>query len=161
VDWVDDPDSRVRIVRTAVEDLSGVARLMADSSVVRFLGVGVVSTLAYAALYLALRGPLGAEGSNLAALAATGLGNTAANRRVTFGVRGRGGLVWHYVGGAVVFVLAVVLTSGALAVVPDSGRAVELGVLVVASLAATVLRYVALRGWVFGARWRGRRTAGL
>ncbi len=27
VDWVDDPDSRVRIVQTAVEDLRGVARL--------------------------------------------------------------------------------------------------------------------------------------
>jgi hypothetical protein len=27
VDWVDDPDSRVRIVRTAVDDLRGIARL--------------------------------------------------------------------------------------------------------------------------------------
>ena len=27
VDWVDDPDSRVDIVRTAIEDLRGVARL--------------------------------------------------------------------------------------------------------------------------------------
>ena len=29
VDWVDDPDSRVDIVRTAIEDLRGVARLVA------------------------------------------------------------------------------------------------------------------------------------
>ena len=29
VDWVDDPDSRVRIVRTALDDLRGVARLAA------------------------------------------------------------------------------------------------------------------------------------
>ena len=27
VDWVDDPDSRVDIVRTALDDLRGVARL--------------------------------------------------------------------------------------------------------------------------------------
>jgi hypothetical protein len=30
VDWTDDPDSRVRIVRTALEDLRGVARLLAE-----------------------------------------------------------------------------------------------------------------------------------
>ena len=28
VDWVDDPDSRVEIVRTAADDLKGIARLM-------------------------------------------------------------------------------------------------------------------------------------
>jgi len=27
VDWTDDPDSRVAIMRTAIEDLRGVARL--------------------------------------------------------------------------------------------------------------------------------------
>src|SRR5215208_6709542 len=32
VDWVDDPDSRVDIVKTAVEDLKGVARLLAATS---------------------------------------------------------------------------------------------------------------------------------
>ena len=36
VDWVDDPDSRVAIARTAVEDLRGVARLLAASHIVRF-----------------------------------------------------------------------------------------------------------------------------
>ena len=53
VDWVDDPDSRVDIVRTAIEDLRGVARLAAAGPVVRFMGVGVLSTIAYAVLYLA------------------------------------------------------------------------------------------------------------
>src|SRR4051794_36306788 len=48
VDWIDDPDSRVRIVRTAIEDLLGVARLMAGSPVARFMGIGVVSTAVYA-----------------------------------------------------------------------------------------------------------------
>src|SRR4029453_9722528 len=47
VDWVDDPDSRVDIVRTAIEDLRGVARLAAAGPVVRFMGVGVLSTMAY------------------------------------------------------------------------------------------------------------------
>ena len=48
VDWVDDPDSRVDIVRTAIEDLRGVARLAAAGPVARFMGVGVLSTIAYA-----------------------------------------------------------------------------------------------------------------
>ena len=42
VDWVDDPDSRVDIVRTALEDLRGVARLLAAGPVARFMGVGVL-----------------------------------------------------------------------------------------------------------------------
>jgi glycosyltransferase involved in cell wall biosynthesis len=160
VDWVDDPDSRVKIVRTAVEDLMGVARLIASSSVVRFMGVGVVSTLAYALLYLPLRGVLGAVAANAVALALTAVGNTAANRRLTFGVRGRDDLARHHVRGAVVFVLTLALTNGALLVLhgldAEPARAVELAVLVVASLAATVTRYIALRTWVFTRRRRPR-----
>ena len=38
VDWVDDPDSRVDIVRTAMEDLRGVARLAAAGPVVALHG---------------------------------------------------------------------------------------------------------------------------
>src|SRR5262249_53157435 len=44
VDWVDDPDSRVKIVRTALDDLRGVARLLLATSVARFAAVGLVST---------------------------------------------------------------------------------------------------------------------
>jgi putative flippase GtrA len=155
VDWVDDPDSRVDIVRTAIEDLKGVARLAADSRVARFMSVGVASTVAYALLFLALRGPLGAGAANAVALAITAVGNTAANRRVTFGLRGRAGLVRQHVLGALVFVLTLGLTSGALAVLHDLAasppRGVELAVLIAASTAATVTRFVALRAWVFNA----------
>src|SRR5919198_3730625 len=93
VDWVDDPDSRVDIAATALADLRGVARLLATGPVARFLGIGVLSTLAYALLFLGLRGPLGAAGANALALAVTAVGNTAANRALTFGVRGRAGLL--------------------------------------------------------------------
>ena len=164
VDWIDDPDSRVSIVRTAVDDLRGVARLMADTPVARFMGVGVLSTIAYVLLFLALRGPLGAAGANAFALAVTAIGNTAANRRVTFGIRGRAGLVRHHVRGALVFVLTLALTNGALLVLHGvdaaPAQAVELAVLVVAGLAATVTRYIAMRTWVFAhARQRRRRMA--
>ena len=79
----------------------------------------------------------------------TAVGNTAANRRFTFGLRGRDALVRHHVRGALVFVLTLALTNGALLVLHglDStpARGVELGVLVAASLTATITRYVALR----------------
>jgi glycosyltransferase involved in cell wall biosynthesis len=159
VDWVDDPDSRVEIVRTAVADLKGVARLLATGPVARFMGIGVLSTLAYALLFLLLRSPLGADGANAVALALTAVGNTAANRRLTFGIRGRAGLIRQHLAGVLVFVLTLGLTSGALAVlhglVARPPRALELAVLIVASTAATVTRYVALRSWVFA---RARRT---
>ena len=162
VDWVDDPDSRVAIVRTAVDDLRGVARLMAAGPIARFMGIGVLSTLAYALLFLVLRSPLGAAGANGLALALTAIGNTAANRRLTFGVRGRAGLLRQHAMGALVFVLTLGLTSGALAVLhgldASPARPVELGVLIAASTAATVTRYVALKTWVFAgtSRWLHR-----
>src|SRR3954447_20414547 len=148
VDWIDDPDSRVQIVRTAIDDLKGVARLAAATQVVRFMCVGVASTIAYALLFLLLRGPLGAGTANAVALALTAVGNTAANRRLTFGLRGRHGLLRQHVLGAAVFVLALGLTSSALAVLhgldPAPARGVELAVLILASTAATVTRFVAL-----------------
>ncbi|MDA0174315.1 bifunctional glycosyltransferase family 2/GtrA family protein [Solirubrobacter taibaiensis] len=158
VDWVDDPDSRVHIVQTAVTDLKGVARLLVAGTVARFMAVGVASTLAYALLYLVLHPLVGAVAANILGLAITAVANTAANRRFTFGVEGREGLVRHHVRGGVVFVLTVLLTTGALAVLhgldATPARWVELAVLVAASLTATITRYVALRTWVFARRQR-------
>ena len=163
VDWVDDPDSRVDIVRTAIDDLRGVARQAMAGPVARFMAVGVASTIAYAALYLALHGALGAGGANAVALAVTAVANTAANRRVTFGVRGRSGVVRHHARGALVYVLTLGLTSASLAslhrIDARPPRAVELAVLVVAGALATVSRYIALRSWVFAAARRRRRVA--
>jgi putative flippase GtrA len=159
VDWIDDPDSRVRIVRTALDDLRGVARLAAASPIARFACVGVASTIAYAILFVLLRGPLGPGAANALALAATAVANTAANRRFTFGVRGRAGLLRQHALGALVYVLTLGLTSGALLVLhglrAEPSRPLELAVLIAASVTATVTRYVALRTLVFA---RARRT---
>ena len=160
VDWVDDSDSRVDIVSTALTDLRGVLRLRFDSPLPRFLAIGVASTLAYATLFLLLTTTgLGAAVANALALALTAAANTQANRRWAFGVRGRDGLCRQHAAGALVYLLALGLTDGALAVlhgmVDRPGRLLEVGVLVVASLVATACRYVALRTWVFA---RGRRS---
>ena len=48
--------------------------------------VGVACTAAYAVLFLLLRTVAGAQPANLLALLLTAIGNTAANRRLTFGV---------------------------------------------------------------------------
>ena len=126
VDWIDDPSSSVRLVRTAVDDLRGVGRLVLASHVTRFLGIGLLSTIAHALLFLALLGGVGAAAANALALALTAVANTAANRRLTFGVRGSGALARHHLQGLAVFGLALGLTSGALWVLhridPVAGR---------------------------------------
>ncbi|HWF54841.1 MAG TPA: dolichyl-phosphate beta-glucosyltransferase [Solirubrobacteraceae bacterium] len=153
VDWVDDPDSRVDIVSTALEDLRGVARLRMATPVFRFLAIGVVSTIAYALLYLLLRNPLGSAGANALALALTAVANTQANRHFTFEVRGRRGLLRQHAAGGLVYVLALALTAAALAVLhavnPHPASVLEVTVLVAASAFATITRWVALRTWVF------------
>ncbi|MDT5265259.1 MAG: hypothetical protein QOI90_1885 [Mycobacterium sp.] len=184
VDWVDDPDSRVDIVATAAADLKGVGRLLrgfASGSipvnaiaaqlgssrrsaapgslfrqVVRFGAVGVASTAAYLVLFVLLQGWIGAQAANLVALLLTAIGNTAVNRRFTFGVAGGGKAMRHHVEGLIVFAIALAITSGALAVlngvVDHPHRLLEITVLVAANLVATAVRFVLLRGWVFHPR---------
>ena len=74
-----------------------MARLWAASPIVRFMGIGIVSTLAYGLLLVALRSPLGVQAANAAALAVTAVANTQANRRLTFGIVGRPRLLRHHV----------------------------------------------------------------
>jgi putative flippase GtrA len=184
VDWVDDPDSRVDIVATAVADLRGIVRLgralasgrlpLGDlraqlgraplepkgenlprgltRQLVRFAAVGLASTLAYVALFVVLQPGVGGQAANLIALLVTAVANTAANRRFTFGVRGRAKRSTHQAQGLVVFALGLGLTSGSLALLHASGvtaRTTEALVLVSANLLATLLRFLLLRTWVF------------
>lgn len=188
VDWVDDPDSTVHIVRTATDDLRGVwrvgralttgslpldrlARPFGDDprdreitdvprglarQLVGFCVVGGLSTLFYLLLYSGFRQFGGSQAANALALLLSALANTAANRRLTFGVRGRGGAVRHLAQGLVVFAIGLALTSGSLAALnaatTSPAHSTEIAVLVVANLAATVLRFLLFRAWVFADR---------
>ncbi|WP_432022977.1 glycosyltransferase [Streptomyces parvus] len=188
VDWIDDPDSTVHIVRTATEDLKGVwrvgralavgalpldrlARPFGDDprdraltgverglarQLIGFCAVGVLSTLFYLALYSLFRLGAGPQVANGGALLVSAVANTAANRRLTFGVRGRSGAVRHQAQGLVVFAIGLALTSGSLAALGAASgspaHGTELAVLITANLAATVLRFLLLRAWVFPAR---------
>jgi putative flippase GtrA len=189
VDWIDDTDSRVDIVATALADLRGIARLgygllrgtikvpaLRDSAagafgaagyprgrsgrgelgwqIAGFTAIGVASTLAYLLLFLLLRAVMPAQAANALSLLVTAIANTAANRRLTFGIRGRAQAARHQLKGLTAFALGLALTSGALAglhaAAPGAGRGTEVAVLVVANLIATVLRFVLFRSWVFG-----------
>lgn len=184
VDWIDDADSRVRVLSTALGDLRGIVRLgtalargavavpvlrgpsppgataagpagraLLVSQLARFVVIGVASTAAYVLLYLLLRDVLGAQPANAISLLITAVANTAANRRFTFGIRGRAHAARHQVRGLIAFGITLALTSGALgalrAAVPQAGRATEVAVLVLANLIATIVRFGLYRGWVF------------
>jgi putative flippase GtrA len=127
-----------------------------ERPIVRFAGIGVLSTIVYALLYLVLRAPLGPDGANALALAVTAVANTQANRYFTFGIRGGAGLVRQHCAGALVYVLALAITMAALGglrrVDPHPGSLTEVSVLVVASVVATITRFLALRTWVFARR---------
>ncbi|WP_432540408.1 bifunctional glycosyltransferase family 2/GtrA family protein [Kineococcus sp. SYSU DK002] len=195
VDWVDDPDSRVDVVATALADLRGIRRLAgaiatgrlplkqvrADlgrgpqpaqvagvptslaGQLTRFVGVGITSTVAYAVLYLLFQEFTGAQAANFLALLVTAVGNTALNRRLTFGVRGARGAARHQAQGLFVFLLGWAITSGSLWLLhsaePGAHRGAELAVLTVANLAATVVRFLLLRTWVFADRRHHRPGA--
>jgi putative flippase GtrA len=153
VDWVDDTDSRVRLLATATADVRGIVRLGGGTRLVRFAAIGAASTLAYVLLYLALRGTLGAQAANALSLLVTAVANTAVNRRFTFGITGRRHAVRHQWRGLLAFGAGLLLTSAALAALhalsARPGRTAEVAVLLAASLAATGVRFVLYQSWVF------------
>ena len=194
VDWIDDTDSRVKLLATAAGDLRGIVRLgtrlargtirvpaLGDPSppgvsrqagrvgprsrlagqLARFMVVGVASTVAYVLLFLLLRGAIGAQGANAVSLLVTAVANTAVNRRVTFGIRGRAQAGRHQVRGLIAFGIGLAFTSGALALLhhadPRPGRAAEVSVLVAANVLATLVRFGLYRSWVFQGSTRGGR----
>ncbi len=154
VDWTDDPDSRVDVIPTAIEDLRGVWRL--SDQLRSFLVIGVLSTLACIACYAAFRLALPATLANALSQLLTALGNTAANRRFTFDGSGNGVAARDHLGGLTAFGLALGLTTSAIAglhlVAPGASRLTELAVLVVANLMATVVRFMLLRTFIAPAR---------
>jgi putative flippase GtrA len=176
VDWVDDADSRVDVVGTAAADLRGIWRMLrrvatgratiarstTDSvetfdadlggQLARFASIGVVSTIVFAVLFVALSGPLGRYGADVVALMLCSVANTAANRRLTFSLRGRSGRARHYLAGSVLAALPLALTLITLLTLRAAGTTslvTALVALAAINAVATVMRFVLLRSWVF------------
>ncbi|GGL06681.1 glycosyl transferase [Curtobacterium luteum] len=186
VDWVDDVNSSVHIASTATEDLKGMWRVSRGlatgripiapvydaigrrpftpphvgivGQVLRFGAIGVLSTIAFAVLYALFRPAIGAQTADFLALLLTAIGNTALNRRFTFGVKGRAGAGMHHVQGLVVFGIAWAITAGSLVVLhaaaPGASHGTEIVVLTGANLLATLVRFVLFKAWVFRSRRR-------
>jgi putative flippase GtrA len=180
VDWVDDPDSRVDVVSTAKADLMGVLRMVLhprratltetrrgsapddaqvdgalSGQLARFVSIGIVSTVVFAALFVLLERPLGSVGADVVALLVCSIANTAANRRLTFALRGRAGRSRHYRIGIALGLVPLVLTLLSLAVLDAAGVASLAAIaaaLTAASAAGALVRFVLLRSWAFGDR---------
>ena len=103
---------RRQLGRAPLEPATPGVPLGITRQVVRFAAIGVISTLAYLCCFLVLRTVTGAQAANFLALALTAIGNTAANRRLTFGIRGRTGAVRHQFQGFGIFLLGLAITSG-------------------------------------------------
>jgi putative flippase GtrA len=174
VDWVDDPDTRVRIVETATTDLRGVWRMWRawargrgtfdtkgtaashpaslGEELVRFASIGVVSTVVFAALFSALVGPLGPALADIVSLGICAVANTAANRRVTFALRGSRRRARHHAIALALTALPLTANLLALGVVGAIGQAtVPVMVLTLTAVNATAAlgRFVLLRNVVF------------
>ncbi|MFI5226487.1 MAG: GtrA family protein [Candidatus Limnocylindrales bacterium] len=120
-----------------------------------FVAIGLVSTLAYLGLYALLRTSLPPASANALALVATAVANTAANRRLTFGIRGTDGLARDHAAGLLAFAIALTLSSAVVAglawLAPSASRGDEVAALLAANVVATACRFDLLRRW-FGGR---------
>jgi len=163
VDWVDDPDSRVRIGQTVRDDFRGALRVartfatgrghvelthprptLADDfgrRLVTFGLIGALSTIASLVLFLLLRNPFGAIAANGIAVTATFAANTWLNARFTCRAdRPR----WKRA--IAIYVGAIALTSGALLIVSAAGGGVgaEVVALCLTWAMASLARFVLL-----------------
>ena len=179
VDWIDDPDTRVHIANTAREDLKGVWRLACNRTEVpspepslsqtfayrhelaRYASVGVLSTLAYLAIFLLLRNSLGIFGANVVAAAATAIANTVAHVTFTFRARGNEQARKAVKAGTLSFTVGIGMTSTTLALTYLLGRtsSVAEGIaILVGTVAAACVRFVLLQEWAYRNHARLART---
>jgi glycosyltransferase involved in cell wall biosynthesis len=167
VDWVDDPDSRVHIVSTATGDLRGVWRMLvrrpkgvrrirsnevAADQLLRFAGVGVVSTLGYLFLFIAWRPLIGSLGANAVAMAIATLFNTAVHRELSRSTDGRARRGRLFAVAAALYAVSLACTTLGLVVAQWAAPGAllpELLAITVANMIAAVFRFAVLRAWIF------------
>jgi putative flippase GtrA len=145
-----------RRVRMSRPDAAGAVRELigrffpraVQRQLIRFAVIGAASTVAYGLLFLALGLVVAAFVANVVALLLTAIVNTAANRRLAFGVRGGSRLAGDHTAGLLAFGAGLALTTGSLAVLHAMGsqrRGIELLVLTAANAVATLLRFMILK----------------
>ena len=174
VDWVDDPDSRVSIVPTAIKDLRGVWRIshgqaarvgrnearedtQSDGQVTAdqllpFAGVGVISTVGYLLLFVAWRPVVGTLAANALALLLCTILNTTLHWGLSHRMQPHSQKRRFVAVAAALFMMSLALTTAALGVVRLAvGPSLLCALLAVTPsyAVAAVLRFSFLRAWVF------------
>ena len=151
------PAVRPGVAMTLAPPISGTAVVprpaRLDTQLVKFAVVGVASTVTHLGIFATLHQLVDAQPANLAALVLATIGNTAVNRRWTFGVTGSSHRGRQHLQALLVFALAWALSATALWALPqvwhDPSTAVST-VAVGASMAlSTVVRFVLMRTWIF------------
>ena len=169
VDWIDDPDTRVHVVGTALGDLRGSARMawkfLTGQGRIDFAGVvrpplrddfgralvtfgliGAASTCISLMTFVLLRGAVGAVAANVGAVTVTFVANTWANARWSARVP----RTPNWRGAFAVYLLSLAITSVALVAVEHAGGglAAEVAVLALTWTAASIARLAVVRSWL-------------
>ncbi len=139
---------------TAAAETQTTPRSALRLQVIRFAGVGLMSTVVHLGLFAALLsiGLAGQPANGLSLVIAT-LANTAANRRWTFGIAGRERVVTHHGQALLVFAITWAATALALGVLdgvaPGASAGSQTLVVAIANGLSTIVRFVAMRSWIF------------
>ena len=144
--------------------VSGDARRRSDGQVfadelVRFAGVGLVSTVAYIVMFALLEPVIGTYIANVVAVVGCSLGNTAAHRGMVATRRHGLDRPHRLFVGAALLGVSLVSTTTALMATRALGLgtlAPELVAVTLANVAAAVFRFAILRTWVFRPRFGTR-----
>lgn len=181
-DWIDDPNSSVDVVRTALDDLHGMRRMRRQlcrgalpldliaaqvgrpaarpntgTQILHFIDVGLLSTIVYSLAFLLLGHIVPLASANLLALLGSAVLNTALNRSYSFGARNPRHSLRHHIRGLLVFALCWALTSAAIALTAGAPTIGVLAAVTSANVLATALRFALQRLWVFAEPTRPRR----
>ncbi len=124
------------------------------AEIVFFAVIGALSTVLHLGGFGLLREVVAsAPAANAVALLVAAVANTWANRRWTFAVRGRSGAARHQVQGLVVFATTLGMTTAGLTLLqtamPEAPTSVESLVVAVTTAAATAMKFLAMKLWVF------------
>jgi putative flippase GtrA len=146
LDWM-----KPSTVDAAVRHRSGAVTAALSRQMLLFATIGIASTIAYGIIYALLRASASPLVANVLALVMTSVANTAANRRLTFGVRAGNGFWQDQLAGMGALGVAIVMTTAAIAVLhviaPRAGLAAEIALLTAANIVAAITRFYLLRAW--------------
>lgn len=151
---IDDPNTSVHVVRDALDDLLGMAkvarRLVGGARSFRFRAIWAMSTIAYALLFMLLREVVPAMVANTSALVIATFLNTVVLRHFAFGVRGASFAIRYQLNGQVEFALRLLLTTASIILLhtiwPGVSPTIELAVVFAVVAGSSGIRFLLLRG---------------